>query len=97
MGFDFVGKRFYDYGTDPENWAAQTGQQNYVAGRHAAANTEQLAVALGYVQKWIDTTELHQMEIYSVIEDKYTLINSVVPYRSFTTALQHQGDSNEGY
>lgn len=88
MGFDFVGKRFYDYGIDSASWGKKTGQHGYVAGRHAANSKPQLEVALGYVKKWIDTTKIHGMKIYSTIEDKYTLINSVVPYKSFADILK---------
>tara|TARA_B100000700_G_scaffold150974_1_gene167683 strand:- start:101069 stop:102013 length:945 start_codon:yes stop_codon:yes gene_type:complete len=89
MGFDFVGARFWEI--DEDVVLRNTLEaSNFGASRpaaHAAEQEDQRDVSLGFVKKWVDLQHLHQMEIYSVFDDTYTLINQVVPYISFDEAL----------
>ena len=90
MGFDFAGARFWEI---DENVRVRStlGSSNFGASRpaaHAAGQQEQRDISLGFVKKWMDCQEMHQMEIYSVFDDSHTLINQVVPYISFDEALE---------
>ena len=42
---------------------------------------------LEFIKKWADWAPLHGMKIYSVVEDQYTLVNSVLDYKPFEEAF----------
>ena len=77
-GFDLIGSRFYDDNEyHPWDDDRQTGQDVTTAQD----------ISLQLIKKWADWKALHGMEIYSVVEDQYTLVNQVLPYRPFGEAL----------
>ena len=90
MGFDFEGARFWEVDSDVR-LRSTLDSSNFGDSRpaaHAAQQREQRDISLGFVKKWMDTQETHQMKIYSVFEDTYTWINQVVPHISFDEALE---------
>jgi len=77
-GFDLVGSRFYDDNEyHPWDDERQTGQDVKAAQQ----------IPLKLIEKWVDWKPLHGMNIYSVVEDQYTLVNEVLPYKPFEKAL----------
>ena len=74
-GFDLVGSRFYDDNVR-HPWDDDLLDQR---------NMQE--VPLEFIKKWADWTPLHGMKIYSVVEDQYTLVNSVLDYKPFEEAF----------
>ena len=74
-GFDLVGSRFYD-----DN-VRHPWDDNLLDQR----NMQQ--IPLEFIKKWADWAPLHGMKIYSVVEDQYTLVNSVLDYKPFEEAF----------
>jgi len=74
-GFDLVGSRFYDDNVR-HPWDDNLLDQH---------NMQQ--IPLEFIKKWADWAPLHGMKIYSVVEDQYTLVNSVLDYKPFEEAF----------
>ena len=74
-GFDLVGSRFYDDNVR-HPWDDDLLEQR---------NMQQ--IPLEFIKKWADWAPMHGMKIYSVVEDQYTLVNSVLDYKPFEEAF----------
>jgi len=74
-GFDLVGSRFYDNNVR-HPWDDDLLEQR---------NMQDIPLAM--IRQWVDWEPLHGMQIYSVVEDQYTLVNQALPYKSFGEAL----------
>ena len=68
-GFDFKGGRFYDIDRDRHPWNDES----------QARNAQEIPLAL--IKKWADWHPLHGMRLYNVVDEEYTLLSSVLPYR----------------
>jgi|7_EtaG_2_1085326.scaffolds.fasta_scaffold09442_4 hypothetical protein len=85
-GFDFFGKRLYDYDEDyilPEEIDETGNVRIRRYGAHAAASDTGKQISLGFVTKWKEWHLYHKMEFFSLVEDDLTLLNQVVDYKSF--------------
>ena len=74
-GFDLVGSRFYDDNVR-HPWDDDLLEQR---------NMQQ--IPLEFIKKWADWAPMHGMKIYSVVEDQYTLVISVLDYKPFEEAF----------
>tara|TARA_B100000029_G_scaffold510982_1_gene603820 strand:+ start:387 stop:1253 length:867 start_codon:yes stop_codon:yes gene_type:complete len=82
-GFDCVGGRFYEV----------SGQAPIQSGKRHPWNDETQKepvynIPLLIIKKWADWAEKTGMNVYNVVEDKYTLLNKVLPYVDFETAVK---------
>ena len=82
-GFDLVGSRFYD------NNVRHPWDDDLLDQR----NMQQ--IPLEFIKKWADWAPLHGMKLYSVVEDQYTLVNSVLAYKPFEEVLIERKIINE--
>ena len=74
VGFDMQGPRFYsDIARHP--WNDETQKEDVAK------------IPLKILQKWIQWSELHGMDITSIAEDKHTKINSVIKYKKEESIL----------
>jgi hypothetical protein len=78
-GFDLVGSRFYD-----DN-VRHPWDDNLIDQRKLQD------IPLGFIRQWKEWATLHGMEIYSVVENEYTLINQVLPYCPIDKAAAEEG------
>jgi len=60
----------------------------YRRGTHSAMGSEGHKLILSYIKKWADWAPHHRMNIFSVTDSKYTLINKALPYVPFKQALK---------
>jgi len=73
-GFDFIGPRFYS--SDARHpWTDETQSTNVAE------------FPLSIIKKWLQWNRLHDIKIYSIVEEHFTLLNSVLPYREITNVL----------
>ena len=82
LGFDCIGGRFYEvYGTSKRH----SGARHPWNDETQSGNVNQ--IPLKFIQKWLQWKEHHGMEIYNVVENEYTILNDVLEYVEFNTAL----------
>ena len=82
LGFDCVGGRFYEvYGTSK----TYSGTRHPWNDETQSGNVNQ--IPLNFIQKWLQWEEHHGMEICNVVENQYTILNSVLEYVDFDMAL----------
>lgn len=85
-GFDFFGKRMHDHDEDyalPHGLDEAGNTRIPPAGQQAASSDSGKQIALNLVQKWKDWRHCHNMDFFSLVEDKYTLLNQIVEYKPF--------------